>query len=329
MLTEPAPIYFSREDHFPARPLDTLAQLRKKNAERPEFPEKLILSKRARAKYTQNNLILKLADLKTDLSDSYRNTYYCSEQLEQVGTILKGRYCSNRWCLICNRIRSGNLINGYLAPLKSLKDKYFVTLTVPNVPADRLPDEINRLQVNFKLIQETARKAKKKLVGLKKLECTYSFRRNDFHPHFHAIISGAYEAQYLYDNWLERFPESKDVGQDIQPADDNTCKEMFKYFTKLFSKNKRIFSPEALDIIFRSIRGRRIFQPIGGLRKNKAVAENIEAVRAEIYSFLDDATGDFWQWDYNNHDWINLYTGELLTGFIPSENIKIISNNFE
>jgi len=328
MLTEPAPIYFASDEKPPAVPFNTLAQLRKKNAEHPEFPEKLILSKRARAKFTQNNLILKLADLKTDLSDSYRNTYYCSEQLEQVGTILKGRYCSNRWCLICNRIRSGNLINGYLEPLKLLKDKYFVTLTVPNVPAAELSNEINRLQVNFKLIQETARKAETKLVGLKKLECTYNFHRNDFHPHFHAIISGAYQAQYLYDNWLDRFPESNYLGQDIRPADENTCKEMFKYFTKLFSKKKRIFSPEALDVIFRAIRGRRIFQPIGGLRKNKAVAENIDAIRAEIYSFLDDATGDVWQWDYNSHDWINLNTGELLTGFMPSENIKIISNNF-
>lgn len=328
MIKSPAPIYFDLQDHFPARPLDTLAQLRKKNAERPEFPEKLILNKRARAKYVQTNLVLKLSDLNSTLSTSYRNTYYCSDQLEQTGTILKGRYCSNRWCLVCNRIRTGNLINGYLEPLKALSDKYFVTLTVPNVPAEKLPDEISRLQQNFKLIQETARKAKTKLVGLKKLECTYNFYRNDFHPHFHAIISGAYEAGYLYNEWLLRFPESKEIGQDIKPADDNTCKEMFKYFTKLFSKKKRVFNPEALDIIFRAIRGRRIFQPIGGLRKNKSVNENLEALRAEIYSFLDDATGDIWQWNYNVHDWINLHTGELLTGFIPSENIVKISNSF-
>lgn len=328
MIKTPAPIYFDLQNDFPAVPFNTLAQLRKKNAGRPEFPEKLILNKRARSKYAQNNLILRLSDLKSGLSNSYRNTYYCSDELEQVGTILKGRYCSNRWCLVCNRIRTGNLINGYLEPLKNLENKFFVTLTVPNVPAEKLSDEINRLQVNFKLIQETARKAKTKLKGLKKLECTYNFKRNDFHPHFHAIISGAYEADYLYNKWLERFPESHEAGQDIKPADENTCKELFKYFTKLFSKDKRGFSVHALDVIFRAIRGRRIFQPIGGFKKNKAVSENLEALRAEIYSFLDDSTGDIWQWNYKVHDWINLHTGELLTGFIPSENIIKISNSF-
>ncbi len=68
-------------------------------------------------------LAVALAELRSPLEKSYRNTVYCADALEQdeSGT-LKGRYCGNRWCLVCNRVRTARAINRYWAAIAAWPD---------------------------------------------------------------------------------------------------------------------------------------------------------------------------------------------------------------
>src|ERR1035437_2148495 len=87
----------------------------------PENLQSVILKKRARSKFVANALSLALVDTKSELNQSYWNTWHCNETLTQHGNKITARYCNNRWCNTCNRIRTAKLMNGYLPALKKLQ----------------------------------------------------------------------------------------------------------------------------------------------------------------------------------------------------------------
>lgn len=136
------------------------------------------------------------AALASRMERSYRNTWYCAGELRQEGDKLESRYCGNRWCLVCNRLRTARAINRYLPVVEGWDDPWMVTLTAPNVHAAQLRDELVRYLGDFTAIKRAiARTHGGKLVALRKLECTYNPTRDaaglePFHPHFHVVVDG-------------------------------------------------------------------------------------------------------------------------------------------
>lgn len=309
--------------------LDKIAQLGKIS---PETPLKLEnLKKRARAKYAQKPIVLSLLQYAKEnnlpLEKSYASTLYCSERITQDGQRLTAKYCKNRWCLVCNRIRTGILINKYESKLTALPERHFVTLTIPNVKGEKLKETIDLMQLQFKRIMEVFKKRKTKIVGLRKIECTYNIHRKDFHPHFHLVVVGAGIAEQIVKEWLNRFPDGSIKGQDLRPADNHSCKELFKYFTKLLAKDKRQMNPEALNTMFEAMKGIRVFQTLGGFGSASDEAEevddDIKDIRAEEYAeLIPEQT----EWFWHGSDWVNIQTGEYLTGYIPSNAIETFKN---
>jgi hypothetical protein len=103
--------------------------------------------------------------------------------------------------------------------------------------------------------------------------------------------------------------------QDWRPADQNACMELFKYVTKLTSssKNDKLIDTVALDNIYQSIRGRRIFQTFGFIAHEEVPApENEETAEDE------NQEPTTFEWLQDHHDWINRETGELLSGYVPT-----------
>lgn len=292
-------------------PLDTLAQL---------VPTRKLLQKRARSKYITNSVSIKLAALGSVLEQSYWNSYHCCGVLRQSGKSVVGKYCNNRWCLTCNRIRTAKLINGYAESLRELPDKRFVTLTIPNVSGESLKKTIEKMVESLVLIQKSFRKRKVKIVGIRKLECTYNPARNDFHPHFHLIVSGETISKLLIDEWLKRFPSATREAQNEKPADDNSAMELFKYFTKIVTKKR--FYISALDTIFTAMYGKRTFQPMG---IKKIVSEDISELQKIVYEDLEERES-LWTWVDEATDWIDFDTGETLTGYSPSEAVVQLIN---
>lgn len=211
-------------------------------------------------------------------------------------------------------------------------NKQFVTLTVPNVPADKLRQTIKQMLTNVRRIQENRRRIDQLpgIRAIRKLECTYNLTLNNYHPHLHFIVEGKKEAEYLRDKWLSINNLANIKGQDIRPAE--TPLELFKYFAKLTSKTRKEFNggkivmpveehyPEALDTIFQAIERLRIIQPMGGI---KYQSDEVEELQAEEYdeTITDSPQNEFYLWSGEN--WYSPFTGELLSSFAANHNLRI------
>jgi hypothetical protein len=287
------------------------------------------INKRAKAKFSQDPLIYAMATLISPLAKRYNDTKFCAGILIKKGDVLTSRYCGNRWCKICNRNRTGKLINNYGPVLDQMEQKIFVTLTVPNVDGSILRETIKKMIKTIKLIQDNWRKQQKPTIrGLRKLECTYNVNRNDYHPHFHFIIDNKETANNLIINWLKYYPDANIAAQDERDADNYL--ELFKYFTKLTSNAGKKFEngtkvidewhyPEALDLIFKAIDKLRIIQPMGGI---KIVSEDIDELISEV---MDETLNDPKKYDsmyiWGENNWFDPYTGELFSSFKPTKNL--------
>lgn len=293
--------------------------------------------KRAKAKFAQNRLLQALVKLDSPLRGKYEQTQFCSWSLVQKGNTLTSKYCKQRWCRVCNRIRTGKLMAGYENALNNMTNPQFVTLTIPNVTAENLREAMQDMLQNIRRIQDLRRKNKKPLIkAIRKLECTYNVDCNNYHPHFHFIVENLEQAEHLKSEWLNRYSNAVAEAQDIKEASSPI--ELFKYFAKLTSKSKKDtitikgkkiirdewHYPEALDIIFQSIEGMRIIQPMGGIKMVSDEIDEVEAIEMQDGEVDEDMT--LWKWTRietepgkYTFDWIDIFTGEMLTNYIPTD----------
>lgn len=311
--------------------LDTLAQLRKTPESAPEKePNQLsTLAKRARAKLITNTLVLRLVDVKdSPLNKAYWNTFHCSTTLEQRGKTIKTKYCKNRWCMVCNRIRTATLIKGYEPALKALQDAQFVTLTFPNVKGTDLRQEIEGMYASFKRLNDRLKKRGIKLKGIRKLESTHNPLTGEFNPHYHLLIEGREQARALVQEWLKEYPKANPDAQYVEQANANSMMELMKYFTKILpSKNSRVngkleINPKALDTMFQAMQGLRVFQPLG---IKKQVSEEITELEKKEYDVIEREYA-IMLWEQDCADWLDLLTFEPLSQYEPEPiTMKFIS----
>lgn len=322
--------------------LDTLEQLVTNSPEPPKTEDKLVfnkgtraddkktLQKRARRKYMSTGLALRLVDAHKQnpdsiLKKSYWNTYHCCNQLAVMESgKVKSHYCKNRWCLVCNSIRTAQLIIKYRPYLNEWDKKVMVTLTRgPRCKGAELKAVIEEMQFIFNQIRKTfnqryKRGKSEKFVGLRKMECTYDPKTNTYHPHYHLILKSPVIAQEFMIIWLKKHPKANKKAQDIRAADDNSVIEVFKYFTKVITKTKngeRAIYADAMDVIFNAIRGKRTFQNFGfKVGKVDFTEEEINEVIDELAELAD--------WDQDTGDWIVQDTGELFSGYSPGDNMR-------
>ncbi len=303
---------------------------------RTKYGDSSTLLKRAKAKNMTHELMFRLINgVPTSVNKpGYWNTLRCAGILALSGEEITTIYCKNRWCLVCNRIRTGKLIHDYLPILQSFgEDKHLVTLTLPNCAADDLSDTMDAMHAVFVRIKEVMKKRGTPLVGMRKLECTYNPERGDFHPHYHCIIEGKAHAETLLAEWLKRTPTAERQAQDIRQANDEAVRELFKYFTKLVSTQKgkrdsegkitqtREINLSALDIIFTACKGRRTFQGFGIKLPKKVKGEKAEA--SDTDEPVEKPMADLlYSWNREMSDWVEPTTGEILTGYKPSEAMR-------
>ncbi len=304
-----------------APPLDTLAELDHNQSAKSK--EKL--AKRAKMKNITVPIAIGLAELRTPLEKSYRNTFYCAGLLVQDRDgKLRGLFCGNRWCLVCSRVRSARGIDRYIPVISAWSDPQFVTLTLPNVQAAELAATIAQMLRDILAIGRAIKRTDKlPLQALRKLECTYNAQVGSYHPHFHLVVGGRKVAEAMVRRWLALHPDASPAAQDIRPCDLNSMKEMFKYFTKLLAKDsgaetRRSVAPlHALDVIFTAIKGKRVFQPMG-FKVNVPPAQDDNAEIGQLSGTVSPTRrGEkvAWEWVQGLHDWIDLETGDALSGF--------------
>ena len=102
-------------------------------------------------------------------------------------------FCRQRLCAVCGWRRSAKFVAQMIPVTKLLTGKgykfIFITLTVPNCPADAVRDTISELlkgwdRLNKKTRYKTAWKG-----FCRSIEVTYNAKHNTYHPHIHALIA--------------------------------------------------------------------------------------------------------------------------------------------
>jgi plasmid rolling circle replication initiator protein Rep len=280
-----------------------------------------LLSKRAERKLITKAQVECLMHLDSPLREQYERTYICGEHVYHKQHTVTGEqkvftgYCNKRWCTVCASHKTAEMMNGYLEPLKELPDLHFVTLTVVSVIGDELKDRMKSMQSTFVQIKDSMRKKGLKLSGVRKLESNHNPIENTYNPHYHLILSGRIESLTLVDEWLTRNPDCSIKAQNIQVADDDSFKELFKYTVKSLVDNE--FHPEAQDTIYRAMFGVRAFQSFGDVKKSSVTNDNhSDDTDLAIEDVDDSQTGEWvtlgvYTWISHERNWLN-YRNEPL-----------------
>lgn len=303
--------------------LDRYQNWKKSNASSEET-----FAARGRSDFFSTNFKIALANANTSspFREKYLKSIICNRELTKEDNKITGIYCSQRWCITCNRIRTAELINRYLGQIEAMEDAHFVTLTLKNCKAEEL-QERNKLMLNvWAQIQKKLYK-QGNAIGFRKIEITYNQRFDDYHPHFHAIINGKNKAEFIVNEWINLITkagiEVNSAWQDIRQADSKAAKELMKYTTKLLPSKKKGQTWEELlqqkgyikkflqsqDIIFRSLENLRTFQYFGFKRIKEQEETPDEAklqTEAQEYSlkipdgkYLRDGRGNWIHTKYN------------------------------
>jgi hypothetical protein len=242
---------------------------------------------------------------------------------------VQGKYCRQRWCLVCNRIRTAKLIAAYLPEILTWADPHFVTLTIPNVQGHELHTAIGKMLDTMRPIARAIRHTDGlELRAVRKLETTYSPRRRDYHPHLHLIVNSKAVADALVRRWMKANPTADAKAQDVRRCEGRKgAVELFKYFTKLIVRGldgeRTAPHPTKLNTILKAVRGRRTFQPMGFVSRVKvdATDETLELDAGTVSPIKPDSRGLI-RWQWIGDDWMDYGSGELLSGFTPTDSMR-------
>lgn len=287
--------------------------------------QKDTLKKKMWSKYVSKGIALSMMQYnpKSKLFKAYKNTSYCAEVLLVENGKTRTTYCKNRWCNTCNRIRTAMLINGYYPQIEKLFQPVFVTLTLPTVKGKELKNRITEMEKAWRNIYKKTKDAKFKrsypnLKGVRKGEIT--IRPNDkYHYHFHFIIDGWGQGEWLIGQWLKKFPEANHQGQDLRMIDEFGKNEIFKYSIKSAVKTDNK-NAKRYDLVFNILRGKRTFSTFGGLRK---IEEEINEDDLVAQNDTEKGNGVY---KWVSVDWFNKETGEALVDIPMPEKVKRMVN---
>lgn len=279
------------------------------------------LRARARVKYLQSNVLGSLIDLDNERKSHYLKATACC----RGGVISEGkltmRYCKSRVCQLCNRNRSGRLINAYSEQLKGRKYK-FITLTLPNCKGEDLKRTIEEMKIVFLYVRRKFARENRVINGLYTIETTYNWKSDTYHPHIHSLIDlDVVESFELTKQWIaaweKRGIRCSTQAQNIKNADERAISEVFKYAIKFDTtvvndngKTVLKYSAESIDTMVEAVWGKRMVITFGDIRALDEEYQEEAVIK--------------WESDYDVYlwsicDWYSITTGEALSGYTPSE----------
>ena len=166
----------------------------------------------------------------------------------QKSKIVKAIRCRDKFCPVCQKIKSTKNALAIEAMYNYLKDTtklnyLFITLTAPNVKGDKLSKELNDYTSSFKRMIKIKKIEKINKGYISKLEITYNFEEDTYHPHYHILM--AVPNQYFknpdyyikQNEWLEIWQKAK-RDKNITQVD----------VRKVQNKNNEGISSEVLEL---------------------------------------------------------------------------------
>ncbi|HFU5905018.1 TPA: protein rep [Enterococcus faecium] len=224
----------------------------------------------------------------------------CGSYLEFIATadkekkkLVQAHFCKNRFCSLCSwrKARKDSLMLSIMMQAISEEKNYqfiFITLTTPNVKADKLNEEINLF--NHALKKMFMRKRVKTAIKgyVRKLEITYNKKRDDYNPHFHLILAVpkhyfTVKKYYIKQSeWLDLWRDvtgktgiNPDGTDEITQLDvrkvkgfqqEKAVQEVAKYSAKDFEMTE---SQEVFDTFYHAMKGRQLITFNGVFKEYK------------------------------------------------------------
>ena len=230
----------------------------------------------------------------------------------------RANFCKNRFCPMCSWRKSKKeavQVKTLMQYIRGESKKAFIllTLTAPNVKADKLRDEITKFNEAFKRL--TKRKEILPVIKgyVRKLEVTYNEKRDDYHPHFHCIlaVNKSYfsdrtylsQAQWL-NLWREAMRDSTITQVDLRrvkedPHDINKdVQQVAIYSAKTVDLTA---SQEVFDVLYKALTGRQLLT-FNGLFKDAT-----KLYKAKELDYLKEADETpyelllLYQWGYGSY----------------------------
>ena len=303
---------------------------------------------KAKRKMITQKLMLAIIDVLREKgeyhrSQEYWNAYHCHSDIVSSNGRTYGTYCKTRYCLVCCANRKAEIVNRYLPIIEQWSDPHFVTLTEKSVPEQKLNLWFRAVKVAFKRILEKHKKRHQrnkgpKFMGIKSLECNFNPKKRTYNPHLHLIVPNREVADILKMEWLKTWNTktflASHKAQDIKRVTNNkkVLIEIIKYSSKIFTdpdmkkKNERTRPPviyaAAMDNIFCAMKPYRIFDRFGF---NCPKGTKVNTGTKRLVSNFDELS-----FDLKAFDWINTYTGEMLSGHIPTPQLHwLLEHNID
>lgn len=235
---------------------------------------------------------------------SYTDMLHCGDYLvmleDETRTKRKldtGYFCRQRLCSGCawrSAVKSAQCVSAIAAKLiEDGRIMLMATLTVPNVPAEKLRATIQHLGRSWLRLLKRQRYAAW-TDNVRKVEITYNADRDDYHPHLHIVIfvprgyfrGGKYisQAQLLQD-WREVTGQPEITQVDIRRCYDkgtsNAILEVAKYSAKA---SEYTLNEDVCDTMYAALHHTRTMTYAG---QCKALREEYQRGRLRQYEELD------------------------------------------
>lgn len=255
---------------------------------------------------------------------------FLADKEKEKHRLVQANFCRDRFCPMCQwrlAVKEAYMLSVILKAIEKEENKRFIflTLTVPNVRAEDLNEEIKLLSRSFtNLIKRVNRKLEISKGYVRKIEVTYNEERDDYHPHIHAIVAvnKSYFQKYYYLNqkdWLQLWREvTKKTGIDEKGRDEisqlnvqavkdleKSAQEVGKYTVKSMDF---LYSQKVFDVLVSVLKGKRLIS-FGGLFKEYRDKFKKNELTAYMETDLTEYVYRLWMnWKPDKKDYEKFYS---------------------
>ena len=230
-----------------------------------------------------------------------------------------GNFCNNRFCPFCSWLKAKRTAFELLELIKVVEytEKFaflFITLTAPNVPKEKLREEIEEFNVSFKRLFQTKEFKVFNKGLIRKLEITYNEERDDYHPHFHLVVAvnksyftsrNYMSKKRLLELWQRAKRDTSITQVDIKPCRMDTVKQVMELATYSAKQGDLYKSKEIFDGFYEGLFRKKLLVYNGIFKEYKKKIEVGEIDPAEVIELnqlLEEATKEFYlQWEKENY----------------------------
>lgn len=227
-----------------------------------------------------------------------------SSSSNDIFKLHSANFCRDRLCPMCSWRRSYKIFGQVSKIMNLIQNDYeflFLTLTVPNVSGEELPDKLDSLQTGWRNFTRNKRFKFSVCGYFKALEITYNKKMDTFHPHYHVVIAvnKSYFKGFKYiqrNDWLymwqcamndfsitqvdirkARNKKTERIGADCSAYLASCVAEIAKYAVK---SSDYLFddiglSRYVVSVLFRALSDRRLIS-FGGCFKKAFQALNLD-----------------------------------------------------